>query len=64
MTDGFPFPSIYGPPYLTFQNPIDRWMKGCILPFPKKGDLAQQLECSPMARETWVQSKVESYQRL
>ena len=19
-------------------NPIDRWMKGCILPFPKKGD--------------------------
>ena len=21
------------------QNMIDRWMKGCILPFPKKGDL-------------------------
>ena len=21
------------------QNPIDRWMKGCILPFPKKSDL-------------------------
>ena len=21
------------------QNPRDRWMKGCILPFPKKGDL-------------------------
>ena len=21
------------------QNPIDRWMNGCILPFPKKGDL-------------------------
>ena len=21
------------------QNPIDRWNKGCILPFPKKGDL-------------------------
>ena len=21
------------------QNPIDRWVKGCILPFPKKGDL-------------------------
>ena len=21
------------------QNPIDRWMKGCILPFPKKDDL-------------------------
>ena len=26
--------------------------------------LAQRLECSPMARETWVQSQVESYQRL
>ena len=23
----------------TIKNPIDRWMKGCILPFPKKGDL-------------------------
>ena len=23
-----------------------------------------ELECSPMARETWVQSQVESYQRL
>ena len=21
------------------QNPTDRWMKGCIIPFPKKGDL-------------------------
>ena len=21
------------------QNPIDRWMMGCILPFPKRGDL-------------------------
>ena len=21
------------------QNPIDRWMKGCIFPFPKKGDI-------------------------
>ena len=21
------------------QNPIDRWMKGCIIPFPKMGDL-------------------------
>ena len=21
------------------KNPIDRWMTGCILPFPKKGDL-------------------------
>ena len=26
--------------------------------------MAQRLECSPMARETWVQSQVESYQRL
>ena len=26
--------------------------------------LAQRLECSPVARETWVQSQVESYQRL
>ena len=26
--------------------------------------LAKWLECSPMARETWVQSQVESYQRL
>ena len=26
--------------------------------------LAKRLECSPMARETWVQSQVESYQRL
>ena len=26
--------------------------------------VAQRLECSPMARETWVQSQVESYQRL
>ena len=28
------------------------------------GTLAQTLECSPMAWETWVQSQVESYQRL
>ena len=28
------------------------------------GTLAQRLECSPMARETWVQSQVESYQIL
>ena len=28
------------------------------------GTLAQRLECSSMARETWVQSQVESYQRL
>ena len=30
----------------------------------KEKILAQRLECSPMARETWVQSQVESYQRL
>ena len=29
-----------------------------------KGSLAQRLECSPMARKTWVQYQVESYQRL
>ena len=26
--------------------------------------MASRLECSPLARETWVQSQVESYQRL
>ena len=26
--------------------------------------LAEWVECSPMAKETWVQSQVESYQRL
>ena len=26
--------------------------------------MACRLECSPMARETWVRSQVESYQRL
>ena len=26
--------------------------------------LAWWLECSPMARETWIQSQIESYQRL
>ena len=40
------YPQKYGrPDNLTIysskynQNPIDRWMKGCILTFPKKGDL-------------------------
>ena len=41
------FPQKYGKPdnLTTYcnavynQNSIDRWMKGCILPFPKKGDL-------------------------
>ena len=32
--------------------------------FKSTGTLAQRLECSPIARETWVQSQVESYQRL
>ena len=27
------------------QNPIDRWMKGCILPFPKKGNLGLAKNC-------------------
>ena len=31
------------------QNPIDRWMKGCILPFPKKGDLG-------LAKNTYIHS--------
>ena len=30
----------------------------------RTSNVAQRLECSPMARETWVQSQVESYQRL
>ena len=35
-------------------------------PVTKTAELrvAQRLECSPMARETWVQFQVESYQRL
>ena len=28
------------------------------------GPLAYWVECLPMARETWVQSQVESYQKL
>ena len=28
------------------------------------GSLAGWVECSPMVRETWVQSQVASYQRL
>ena len=32
--------------------------------YPKLLFPTQRLECSPMARETWVQSQVESYQRL
>ena len=27
------------------QNPIDRWMKGCILPFPKKSNLGLAKNC-------------------
>ena len=34
----------------------------CVLKWTT-GTLAQRLECSPMARETWVQSQVESYQK-
>ena len=26
------------------QNPLDRLMKGCILPFPKKGDLGPDMQ--------------------
>ena len=38
--------------------------KALSLTKPKGMNRAQRLECSPMARETWVQSQVESYQRL
>ena len=31
---------------------------------PVNGTLARWFECSPMARENWVQSQVDSYQRL
>ena len=31
--------NVEGKKIYIYQNPIDRWMKGCILPFPKKGDL-------------------------
>ena len=33
----------------------------CIMQQFHTGTLAQRLGCSPMARETWVQSQVESY---
>ena len=47
LQDWTKFPRKYGRPdnSTTYcnavynQNPIDRWTKGCILPFPKKGDL-------------------------
>ena len=47
-------------------------IKNSVFPSPAKDDiilrftrtLAWWLECSPMARETWVQVQVESYQRL
>ena len=32
-------PRIYIYIYIYNENPIDEWMKGCILPFPIKGDL-------------------------
>ena len=33
------YPQKYGRPGNYNQNPIDRWIKGYILPIPKKGDL-------------------------
>ena len=60
-------------------NTLGKGMNPIILP-PAMGKIVRQtvffslgeatslgkgkLECSPMARETWVQSQVESYQRL
>ena len=37
---------------------IEPWSSGPL------GEHSKRLECSPIARETWVQSQVESYQRL
>ena len=42
---------------------LDSWKFSKLLLY-NTGTLAQRLECSPTARETWVQSQVESYQRL
>ena len=60
--------------YLLEYLQIHFWVDICILFIQKhilflvhlsmERTLAQRLECSPMARETWVQSQVESYQRL
>ena len=30
---------------VNYTRPIDRWMKGCILPFPKKRDLGSAKHC-------------------
>ena len=46
--------------YNGFRNNISFFINGN----SSVGTLAQRLGCSPMARETWVQSQVESYQRL
>ena len=40
-------------------KPVQLYVRLCFRPL-----VHQRLECSPMARETWVQSQVESYQRL
>ena len=43
---------------------LNKNWKYCEQMYVIKKNVAQRLECSPMARETWVQSQVESYQRL
>ena len=58
LLNGFKYWSNKCPAYDTKLFEIELFI--CI----KTGTLAQRLECSPMARETWVQSQVESYQRL
>ena len=45
-------------------NRLQRWSIILLNYNFKMETLAQRLECSPMGRETWVQSQVESYQRL
>ena len=43
---------------------VYKWLNMCLSIWAQYRTLAQRLECSPMARETWVQSQVESYQKL
>ena len=39
------------------QNPIDRWMKGCILPFPKKSDLGLAINYRGITL-TYIEAKI------
>ena len=57
------------------QNTIDRWMKGCILPFPKKGDLGlaknyRGITLTPIAAKiynglllNWIEPKIDNILR-